>query len=274
MAFRPSKSMPTVSASGSENVDQVWPTTKRLVWRNACRSLDRPAGAGEVAFDEQAHRPSLTRHPQLGVQAARDGRVDRARLVSRSRDAHGNRGGDEPILRPEGAQRVNRDHSRLAAEFEGRLGPGNADRTREISCRNDHRGQIRRGLGSRTAGRLLWRSLCPDRGCRCRVAGIRLPRSPVRFVPSTCCCNAASFRPCSSMIRAWRSRAARWSAISCRSSAIAASVLRCRLRECRTGQAGRAPRQQAFQAEHDSIASRSLPAANYIIATPNCYGSS
>ena len=25
----------------------------------------RPAGAGEVAFYEQAHRPSLTRHPKL-----------------------------------------------------------------------------------------------------------------------------------------------------------------------------------------------------------------
>ena len=82
---------------------------------------------------------------------------------------HGNRGGDEPILGPEGAQRVNRDQSGLTAEFEGRLGSRNADRTWEFSCRDDHRRQIRRGLGRRTACRLLWYgSLSPDRGCRCR----------------------------------------------------------------------------------------------------------
>ncbi len=94
----------------------------------------RPAGAGEVGFDEQAHRPSLTRHPKLGAQATRDGRVDRACLVFRSRGSYGDRGGDKPILRPESAQRVNGDQSRLTTEFDGRLGPGNADRTWEITC--------------------------------------------------------------------------------------------------------------------------------------------
>ena len=97
----------------------------------------RPAGAGEVGFDEQAHRPSLTRHPKLGAQATRDGRVDGAGLVARSRDTYGNRGGHEPILRPEGAQRVNRDQSRLTPEFEGRLGAWNADRPGELTRRDD-----------------------------------------------------------------------------------------------------------------------------------------
>jgi hypothetical protein len=32
IAFSPSKSMPSGSASGSENVDQVCPITKRLHW--------------------------------------------------------------------------------------------------------------------------------------------------------------------------------------------------------------------------------------------------
>ena len=129
----------------------------------------RPAGSGEVGFDEQAHRPSLTRHPQLGAQATRDRRVDRACFLSRSRDGYRDRGGDEPILRPEGAQRVNRDQSRLAAELEGRLGPRYADRPWEFSCRNSHCRQIRRGLSRRTGCGLLWDgSLSPDRGCRCR----------------------------------------------------------------------------------------------------------
>ena len=60
MAFRPSKSMPMVSASGSENVDQVWPTTKRLVWRNACRSLDvRAAPAKSVSMNRRIGPRSL-----------------------------------------------------------------------------------------------------------------------------------------------------------------------------------------------------------------------
>ena len=54
MAFRPSKSIPMVSAAGSENVDHVWPTTKRLVWRNACRSLiARPAPAKSLSMNRR-----------------------------------------------------------------------------------------------------------------------------------------------------------------------------------------------------------------------------
>jgi hypothetical protein len=102
-----------VSASGSENVDHVWPTTKRFVWRNACRSLD-PAGAGEVGFDEQAHRPFLTRHPKLGAQATRDGRVDGACLVFRSRGSYGDRGGDKPI---DGRQHAHERSAQAAERF-------------------------------------------------------------------------------------------------------------------------------------------------------------
>ena len=145
----------------------------------------RPAGAGEVAFDEHAHRPARTRHPQLGAQAARGGRVDRARLLSRSWYANGDRGGDELIVGPEGVQRVNGDHSGLAAQFEGRLGPWNADRPREVSGRDSRGGQVRRGFGSRTAWRPLWcRRLGPDsggyRGGRSfRLALVRAPAGTV-----------------------------------------------------------------------------------------------
>ena len=68
--------------------------------------------------------------------------------------------------------------------------------------------------------------LRPDRGCRCHSPYFKLAsflRTPVRSFDRSC--NAASVRPCSSMIRAWRSSAARWSARSCRSSTIAASLL-------------------------------------------------
>ena len=51
----------------------------------------RPAGAGEVAFDEHAHRSPRARHPKLGAQATRGWRLDRARFLSRSRDPDGDR---------------------------------------------------------------------------------------------------------------------------------------------------------------------------------------
>ena len=52
--------MPMVSASGSENVDQVWPTTKRLVWRNACRSrIARPAPAKSLSMNRRIGPRSL-----------------------------------------------------------------------------------------------------------------------------------------------------------------------------------------------------------------------
>ena len=131
----------------------------------------RPAGAGEVGFDEQAHRPSLTRHPKLGAQATRDGRVDRACFLSCSGGPNGDRGGDEPILRPEGAQRVNRDHAGLTAEFEGRLGPGNADRTWKSPADTTIAG--RSGVGS-AAVRLV--------GC-CGAGAWARPRLPLSSPP-------------------------------------------------------------------------------------------
>ena len=232
----------------------------------------RPAGAGEVGFDEQAHRPSLARHPQLGVQATRDGRVDRARFLSRSREAYRDRGGDEPILRPEGAQRVNRDQSRLAAEFEGRLGPGNADRPWEFSCRNDHRRQIRRGLSSRTACRLLWcGSLSPDRGCRCRRRRyFKLAPflgSPVRtFDP------LLQRRQCSPLLLDDSSLAIERRALvgkklpQFRNRRVST---RRRLRERGTGKHEQRSRQPGRRAEHDQGASRSSPTP-----APMCAGGS
>ena len=138
--------MPMVSASGIRKRGPGLADDEAVGLEERVPKPRRPGGAGEVGFDEQAHRPSLARHPQLGVQAARDRRVDRARFLSGPRESYRDRGGDEPILRPEGAQRVNRDQSRLAAEFEGRLGPRNADRARELSRETTIAG--RSGVGS------------------------------------------------------------------------------------------------------------------------------
>jgi hypothetical protein len=83
MAFRPSKSIPMVSASGSENVDHIWPTTKRFVWRNACRSLDvRPAPAKSVSMNR--------------------------------RGSYGDRGGDKPI---DGRQHAHERSAQAAERF-------------------------------------------------------------------------------------------------------------------------------------------------------------
>ena len=192
MAFRPSKSIPIGSASGSENVDHVWPTTKRFVWRNAWRNLiARPAPAKSLSMNGRIV-PRCTRHAQLRAQAARRRRVDRARLVSRSRHTYRDRGRDESIVGAEGAQRVNGDHPRLAAELEGRLGARNADRSWKISSRTDGGRQIRARVPRRcesSAGWLLGVGICGRSRRRCGRACVR------GFAASTCCCSASTSDP-------------------------------------------------------------------------------
>ena len=162
---------------------------------------------------------------------------------------------------PRASQRVNGDHSRLAAELEGRLGPGNADRTRELSCRNDRRradpAWARRPYGLSAA---VSRRLSPDRGCRCRRAGTQarvVPRAPVRtFDP------LLQRRQCSALLLDDSSLAIQRRALvgkklpQFRNRRVST---RRRLRERGTGKHEQRSRQPGRRAEYDQAASRSSP---------------
>ena len=221
----------------------------------------RPAGAREVAFDEHAHRPSRTRHAQLGAQTARCRGIDRARFLSRSRDPNGDRGGDELSSVPRALSVWTATirawpPSLKADSVPGmRIEPGNSPAVTTAAGKS--------GVGSaavRLAAAVGW-SLSPDRGCgcrRCRCFGLpSFLRTRVRtFDP------LLQRRQCSPLLLDDSSLA-----IECR--ALLGKQLpqlrnrrvsiRRRLRERGTGRHEQRQRQPGCRAEHDQAASRSSP---------------
>ena len=209
MVFRPSKSIPMGSAPGSENVDQVWPTTKRLVWRNACRSLiARPAPAKSLSMNRRIGPRSDSASAgrcSTGWPWASRPCAPLPRPWGRRRD----RRRDEPIVGPEGVQRVNGDQWRLPPSFKDdlvpgtRIEPGNSPAVTanaEVRCRI---GRVRLDGAVMLAAAL--RSRLPVRGGG-RAGG----SSALRVAPRSAA-ERDQRRPWSSMTRAWRSSAARCS---------------------------------------------------------------
>ena len=174
--------MPMVSASGLENVDHVCPTTKRFVWRNACRSrIARPAPAKSLSMNMRigplalGMRSSVLRRLAVGEYTVRA-----------SSPARGTPTGIEDVTNLSSVPRASRVWTATSRAWPPSLkdepGTRNTNRPWKISSRDDAGWQIRRRFGSRTTGRL--RGWYLSRRQRRRPLRELEARDPVVLVPS------------------------------------------------------------------------------------------